>query len=1720
MTSTSAFRCFPAPWALVLLLACGGLTLPIQANPAGPTVTQGNATFSSQGSQLTIQTSDRAFINWQSFNIGVGQTTTFLQPSSSSVVWNQINDPNASQILGTLNANGYVILQNQAGFYVGGQACINAHGLLMTTAPIQAPDLLSGGAWQFNAPPPTASIVNYGQINIAGGGSAFLIAHDIQNNGEIIAPGGDIGLYAGKQVLISDRPDGRGLSAQVTLPEGSVDNSGQLIADAGTITMRAQVVNQGGLVQANSVREVNGVIQLIASDAVNLGPGSVISAQGGSQGSSSGGTVTIKSGGTFSDDASSVIIIAGGAQGGNGGQAEVSAASIDSIKSTIDGRAAPGFVGGGLTIDPTELTVTATLLNSYLGLSAINLQADDAITVSGICALSDSTTPATLTLTAGNNIYVGGIGATPTAAITVGKNWSLDLTVQNAGTTRTMGSITLYGDSYLQTQDGTMTLSGARNVSIGAGGIQALNGGSIDVMAQTGSITVGGVCSLADSAQPATLDMTAGASISLSAASALKAGQNGSLNLTAGTASSAGSISLNGTSFLQAENGDITLFAPNNVTIGAGGMQTLDGGSISVTAQQGGITVGGLCALADSTQPTTLNMTAGNSITLNDGSSMTAGQNGSLSLIAGTGSASGSITLSGSANLKSQNGNITLSAPGDVTLGDTAGSGSVQTLGGGSIAVTSQSGSITVGGACSLADSAQLESIAMTAGGGITMSDSSSITAGENGSLSLTAGTSSASGSVTLKGSAYVETQNGNTYPATQLTQDGNITVFAADNVSVGQGAIRTLAGGSIDVTARLGSVNAGVGTYGYDLTSKKSSSADHAPPYYSVDPNLSGISTAAGGNVTITAGGNVASYLPNQLDYDANSVDVDAGSGAFGPGAGNVTITAGGNISGHYVVANGVGTIRAGGNIGAPVTQSGDFDLSLIKGSWNVYAPNGYIYLREVRNPNGVFNDRGGSDGAWTYASTHSFDYDLQASVLLDAGDFVEITGGAPRPDDNGTPVPVIFPPSLTVITGAGGLVLDTDVILFPSPYGNLNLMTLNGGNFQGNGHSLEMSDSGSKQWNYEDPTGGSRGTFGPLDYGTTPIELNNPNPVQVSVSGDLNNLTLYTTKETEITVGGNMNNSSLMGENLHAGDVTSINVAGTIYNTPTLSFAQLSSPIVSANPLQPGEWDSVFELAVDPTAIATFNTTGLSMTQIEQDLRGGYELFPAPSHPLGYNPGFIYNSTTSQLGFNGNLSTSLTQKQITALEAGTFTVLVVDVNGNPIVGPSGYLETKTYTLFSSSLGGNPIKELYTESLSLPSQTAYGIQIGGPGQLDVTASSIELGNTFGIVSWGIGNPTDAGGNVNYAYLAPLTASGASINVTVSGDISMLTSRIATFYGGDVNVTSTGGSLDLGSQDFLIANSGPAFGIYTAGHSDVSVTAYGDVNIDGSRIGAYDGGGVFIESYHGSVSTGSGGNTYVPVWLVAADSSSGTITTRSDEIYGSGILALSLPTKGSVSMFNAAGVSLPGNIDVETPQGDIIGSQAGILQMALGGSVASGPTINLNAGTFAADGSVLVPGNIDFGSGSSGVIGGTLNANATGNIVGTFISRQNSTINAAQNFIGTLLSSGTATVSAGQAVSGTVIGITGASVSGGTVTAAVLSQNASVNGGSSTSTLGTTAAATTTSQNAAGQGSSDAKQQVAADTTQDDDERRRRKQAARPALTRRVGRVTVILPPA
>ena len=512
--------CRPTIIMLAVLLQIGQHLTYGNPTTTTATVSQGAASFGSSGSQLTITTSANTFINWQSFNISVGETTTFAQPSSSSVVWNQIHDSNPSQILGTLNANGYVVLQNQSGFYIGGSAVINTHGLVMTTAPSPMPNLSSGGAWQFNAPPPSAQIINYGQINIAGGGSAFLIANDIENknSGTISAPGGNIGLYAGQQVLVSMRPDGRALSARVTLPQGSVDNQGNLIADAGSIIAQAKTVNQGGLIQANSVQNVNGVIELLASDSLNLAASSDIEAHGDNSASSAspGGMVVLQSGNTFADTAGSTINVASSTSaGGQDGIIEIFGNNVvdaSSIQSSIGNNFA-------LLINPYDITLSANAtdtsstspnlnVNDLAAYSQIALFAQDNIKLSTAWSLTDPGASASLALQAGNNLILDdGTG------IQAGNNWGVNLTA-GTGFVPTIGQLTpasgsdgiyLNAGAYIQTQNGDISLWAANEVQVGwsgtanpsgianggTGSITTRNGGSINVSAQYGDVNTG-----------------------------------------------------------------------------------------------------------------------------------------------------------------------------------------------------------------------------------------------------------------------------------------------------------------------------------------------------------------------------------------------------------------------------------------------------------------------------------------------------------------------------------------------------------------------------------------------------------------------------------------------------------------------------------------------------------------------------------------------------------------------------------------------------------------------------------------------------------------------------------------------------------------------------------------------------------------------------------------------------------------------------------------------------------------------------------------------------------------------------------------------------------------------------------------------------------------------------------------------------------------------------
>jgi hypothetical protein len=451
--------------------------------------------------------------------------------------------------------------------------------------------------------------------------------------------------------------------------------------------------------------------------------------------------------------------------------------------------------------------------------------------------------------------------------------------------------------------------------------------------------------------------------------------------------------------------------------------------------------------------------------------------------------------------------------------------------------------------------------------------------------------------------------------------------------------------------------------------------------------------------------------------------------------------------------------------------------------------------------------------------------------------------------------------------------------------------------------------------------------------------------------------------------------------------------------------------------------------------------------------------------------------------------------------------TVVRFGKDGLPMVDSSGHFVTTTV---SWGVPTANIDALFAASQGAPSSTSpagLGYEVGGPGQFNVHAGSISLGNTYGILATGVG---DQQGNHRFANLAPYTPAGASLNVTIDGNLEMSASTIANLGGGPVNVTSTGGSMTLGSQDLVVLQQqivqahGLGLGIFTSGHADVNVTAAGDINVDSSRIASYDGGNISVLSLHGNVDAGQGTPIFAPVVSYFVDAS-GAVGSYHEYVSGSGIIATTFANPSQV----AGSPVLPGNIAVATPEGDIVANQGGILQNVLNGTLSPGPTITLQAGS---SGHI---GNIELGD--SGVIGGTVSVTANGNVSGLVISKQDAIVNAGGNFSGTVVSGGSANLSAGGGVSGIIIGVAGVNAAGGAgVSATVFSQNASVNGGQAGSTLGTTTTASSAAQSASQQSSSDAKQVASADQKI---EGKGQGNGKRPTLVKR-SRVTVILPKA
>ena len=325
----------------------------VHAAPTGGQVVSGIGTISQSGNVTTInQGSQNLAVNWKSFNTGSQETVNFVQPGASALAVNRIFDVNGTTILGHLNANGQVWLINPNGILFGKTAQVNVGGLVAATL-----DNINqnGSAVSFSGTG-KGQIANEGDIK---GHYVALIGNTVSNTGTISADLGTAALGAGSAVTLTfSGSDLEHMQVDKGVLNSLVQNGGIVRADGGYVVMTAgardellaSVVNNTGVVQAQTVQDKAGVITLL----------------GGMQ----AGQVNV--GGTL--DASAP-------NGGNGGKIETSAAHVEvSNDAKVTTLASNGLTGSWL-IDPQDYTIAASggdmtgaALSGSLATSSVTIQ--------------------------------------------------------------------------------------------------------------------------------------------------------------------------------------------------------------------------------------------------------------------------------------------------------------------------------------------------------------------------------------------------------------------------------------------------------------------------------------------------------------------------------------------------------------------------------------------------------------------------------------------------------------------------------------------------------------------------------------------------------------------------------------------------------------------------------------------------------------------------------------------------------------------------------------------------------------------------------------------------------------------------------------------------------------------------------------------------------------------------------------------------------------------------------------------------------------------------------------------------------------------------------------------------------------------------------------------------------------------------------------------------
>ncbi len=1552
----AAFSPRPRAAALAIGAAFAASAL---ANPAGPTVVSGGATFAASGNTLNVTNTPGAIINWQQFSIQKNEITRFIQQHAASSVLNRVTGTAAgidpSVILGTLTSNGRVFLINPSGIVFGAGAVIDVPGFAASTLNISDSDWIAGRL-RFAGTGQEGKIANAGTIRTGEGGFVYLIAPQVENQaGAVVtSPKGEIVIAAGRTVELvnSLTPD---LRVEFTAPDNQALNAGDVVAASGRVGIYGTLIRNSGLVSASRA-EVGegGRIVLKAVKDVTLDATSRLEASG-----ARGGAITVK-GETGTLLAQGVIEAKG--EEAKGGEIQLLAKNVGLIGSaTVD---ASGERGGGTVLvggdyQGKNLQVP-NAERTYAGRDVV-VRADAGSEGDGgkIVFWADDWTKFYGSASARGGAAAGNGGLVEVSGKrTLHFDGRVDTRAPNGNPGLLLldpDAITIVNgsgggnDSLLGATDGTVNFGddGTGSITLSETALEAVQSTTNVLLQANVSITID---DLSDntlglqqgSGNSVTFQTGAGGTFTMNTGDTIRTG-GGSVAITSGAITAGGIQTNNGA---PATGGAVTLTATSGagtVQVGAIGTNgATNGGAVQITANNG-VTLNGAINAGNATVSvsanqdgagaqgitqgasasiTTTNATAiavalnantagGGTGTISLGADITAGAGGTITVdtsAAGGNTTGGAITRTGGALSSGGAGSVVLRTGGSGAAIGATGAPVTFAAGQGGVAATANNGGVH------LAGNGALSLGAITTGGGL-------VDVRAAGSLTVGGSISSSNGAITLESTAgsIVFGASGTANAGTST-----VTLTAGDQIQGDGASLTNVVGSALTATA----VN-GIGT-GSPLETQVASIA-------ASNNTSGGISISNTGNLSFDGSGGVNGALSlTTTGTFATAADIDGIRGAT-----TIDITSGGDMTiGHNLIGSDAVTLTVNTadktlNVGGGITvnNTGGSGITLVADRMSIAGDVGTtsdantIEVRPFSASRTI--DLGGADSATTLGLSAG-----ELDLLKTTGAGLVRIGGAAFSGDISVTAAIapantstlsLWTTAGTISQGAGDTITETNLALRSGGAVTLtesNAVVNLAADVSGSGNALSFTDSdGLNVGASIDGLSGIATTNGAVTLVANGAISDSAGATIVTGSGKL---TTNSAGGTVLDAGHQV--GQFQATNSGSGDVQLVNTAATL-DVQGVSQAGTG--------------------AINLSNTGNLSTSGAVTTTGS----GAITLSATDALTLGAALG---SGTAGDVTLNANTAgadaAGFTQSGGSSITTGSTGAGAVAINVNSAANGTGGAALRDVT---TGAGG-----------TITVTTGAGGGTGG-GSITQTAGTLLSTGATGTVSLATGASTSGIG----ASGAPvLTTTGTLTATTGSGGL-FVTETDAVVLGPITSAgsaaISAGGSITTAG---VIALNG--------GSSTITATGGGDLTISHDISRATGSDGTLVLRAHGSVILNDG----VDIAQAAGNTLDVTLNSDFDGtgagriVVGGGTTAATITTQGGNIVLGG------GNVDPE-------------LNPAIGtGAAAAASGVYLNKATLAAGGgnvSIRGQGNTDAGGLNNGVTmlgGSSITTSGTGAI--------------------------------------------------------------------------------------------------------------------------------------